>query len=132
MSKCRRILIVEDGRAARRMLALLLKALGDHEIETADDGPAALERLRDFRPDIALLDISLPGMNGYELATAIRSRHEFDDTLLVALTGYGQDEDRRRSSEAGFDEHRVKPVSVADLEELLAHPRLAPPHPRAL
>jgi signal transduction histidine kinase len=115
----RRILIVDDHIGAVRMLSLLLAKLGDHEIETAYDGPSALARIEQIHPEIVLLDIGLPGMNGYEVARTLRSKREFDDVLLVALTGYGQEEDRQRARQAGFDRHLVKPVETSKLKELL-------------
>jgi PAS domain S-box-containing protein len=119
----RRILVVDDNVGAAKMLATLLTRLGDHVAETVHDGPSALEKTIDWRPDIVFLDIGLPGMDGYEAATLIRQRRELDGVLLVALTGYGQYEDRLRSKEAGFDMHLVKPVQIAELEKALSEYR---------
>jgi two-component system CheB/CheR fusion protein len=113
----RRILIVDDNADAARMLARLLQ-MGGHEVEVTYDGPSALELVRASQPDLVLLDIGLPGMDGYEVARQIRQRDELEGTLLVALTGYGQAEDRQRAFAVGFDEHLVKPVSPQDLEPL--------------
>jgi CheY-like chemotaxis protein len=122
----RRVLVVDDNVGATRMLSVLLEKLGPHEVEVAHDGAAALEKAGRFRPDLVLLDIGLPGMDGFEVAGRLRQRDEFRDTLLVALTGYGQEKDRRKSMQAGFDEHVVKPPSVDLLQRLLSHPKLDP------
>lgn len=120
----RRILVVDDNESAARLLSLLFARLGTHEVETAHDGHTALRLVKDRRPDIVLLDIGLPGMDGYELARAIRAAPELNGTLLVALTGYGQEEDRRKSRAAGFDEHLVKPAPFDEIALLLQHPKL--------
>ena len=120
----RRILIVDDNSSAARILTMLLSRLGNHDVIAAQDGPAALQMAVDQRPDLILLDIGLPGMDGYEVCRALRIRPESRQTLVVALTGYGQEQDRHRSKAAGFDEHVVKPVSVATLSDLLSHPKL--------
>jgi signal transduction histidine kinase/DNA-binding response OmpR family regulator len=112
----RRILIVDDHPDLIGTLARFLRLSG-HEVRTAPNGPIALEELALYRPDVVLLDIGLPGMDGYEVAQSIRKQPGMETTVLVALTGYGQDEDRRRSREAGFDHHLIKPV---DLDALLA------------
>jgi PAS domain S-box-containing protein len=119
-----RILVVDDNAGAARMLALLLSRLAAHQVTTAHDGEAALSIIEQFRPEMILLDIGLPGMNGYEVAHAIRQDERFQHTLLVALTGYGQLEDRRRSKDAGFDEHLVKPPTLEDIKKLFVHPKL--------
>ena len=120
----RRILVVDDNVAAAQMLSLLLSRLGGHQVEIAHDGPTAVESVRARHPEIVLLDIGLPKMDGYEVGRTIRRDPTFDDVLVVALTGYGQEEDRRRSREAGFDEHLVKPPALEDLERLFVHPKL--------
>jgi PAS domain S-box-containing protein len=121
---CRRILIVEDNAGSAWILARLLAKLGDHEIQMAHDGLSAFDIAQDQHPEIILLDIGLPEMNGYEVATRLRQQPEFSRTLLVAMTGYGTEEDRRRSAEAGFDKHLVKPISLDQLREILADPKL--------
>ncbi|MGE0758697.1 MAG: response regulator, partial [Pirellulaceae bacterium] len=118
-------LVVDDNAAAAKMLSLLLRKMGPHHIELAHDGPRALELARDFQPDIVLLDIGLPRMSGYEVAQQLRELPRSSPLLLVALTGYGSDEDRRRSQLAGFDEHLIKPPALESLQQLLAHPVLA-------
>ena len=120
----RRIVVVDDNEGAAWMLSMLLKKLGDHEVQTAYDGPSALAKVQETCPDIVLLDIGLPGMDGYEVGRAVRQNPELDDVLLVALTGYGQEEDRRMSKEAGFDEHLTKPPSIDQMKAVLAHPKL--------
>ena len=112
-----RILVVDDIPDAAESLALLLRVEG-HEVRTAHDGPNALEVVGAFRPEVALLDIGLPRMDGYELARRLRGVPGLEATLLVALTGYGQEEDRRKSMEAGFDGHLVKPADPAALRAL--------------
>ena len=114
----RSILIVEDNADARDVLRVLLELEG-HEVETAEEGQAALELARTKDPDIALVDIGLPGIDGYEVARRLRARDP-RRPLLIALTGYGQPEDRRRATEAGFDDVLVKPVDPAPLTALLA------------
>lgn len=115
----RRILVVDDDRDSTVSLSMLLQIMG-HEVHTAHDGPAAVDTAHDYRPDIVLLDIGLPGMNGYEVARKIRQAPWGRNMILIALTGWGQEEDRRRSQEAGFDYHLVKPVEAASLTRLLA------------
>ncbi len=115
----RRVLVVDDNRDAAESLAMLLKLLGS-EVHVAYDGPGALEALRTYRPSVVLLDIGMPGMDGHEVARRIRRQPELQDVTLIALTGWGQEEDRRRSQEAGFDYHLIKPVDVGALETLLS------------
>jgi signal transduction histidine kinase len=115
----RRILIVDDNAEAADMLGALLRIAG-HEVALAHDGPAALEVARDFAPHLALLDLGLPVMDGYELARRLRLLEACSATLLVALSGYGQPDDRQRSAAAGFAHHLVKPVKLATLEALFA------------
>jgi PAS domain S-box-containing protein len=115
----RRILIVEDHEDAREGLRLLLAADG-HDVAVARDGPDGLDQLRRWRPEIALVDIGLPVLDGYGVAAAVRSDPAIRDLFLVAVTGYGQPEDRRHAFEAGFDEHVVKPVTPEALRRVLA------------
>jgi CheY-like chemotaxis protein len=119
-SRGKRALLVDDNSAALFLLKRLIAKLGPHEVATASDGPSALAEAKTFRPEIALLDIGLPGMDGYEVARRMRADPDLAGLKLVALTGYGQDEDRRCAEEAGFDRHLVKPVSIDDLRALLA------------
>ncbi len=114
----RRILVVDDNEDAANSLTMVLQ-LDGHEVECAYTGEAALERVATFVPDIALLDIGLPGMSGYELAERMRALPGFERVHLVALTGYGQSEDRARALASGFDSHLVKPAEFRALQEIL-------------
>jgi CheY-like chemotaxis protein len=119
----RRVLVVDDNKDAARSLARLLRREYAHEVTVAHDGPGAIAQAEAFKPDVVLLDIGLPGLNGYEVAATLRGRREFAHTLIVALTGWGQEHDRKLSREAGIDRHLVKPVDPEDLFELLSRPR---------
>jgi PAS domain S-box-containing protein len=114
-----RVLVVDDNRDSADTIATLLSLWG-HEARVAYDGPTALEEARDYQPGLVLLDIGLPGMTGLELARQLRQEVGLQDALLVAMTGYGRDDDRRRSMEAGLNAHLVKPVAPEALTELLA------------
>jgi signal transduction histidine kinase/CheY-like chemotaxis protein len=113
-----RVLIVDDNEDAALLLSEALTQAG-HRTEIAHDGPAALQVAPRFRPDVALLDIGLPVMDGFELARQIRAQPELASTRLIAVTGYGQEHDRRRTQAAGFDAHLVKPVDVDQLSDLV-------------
>jgi PAS domain S-box-containing protein len=115
----RRILIVDDNENAAHILAMLLKALGN-DVQTAFDGLSAIELAERFRPDVVLLDIGMPNMNGYEAARHIRQQPWGKSIVLAALTGWGQEDDKRRTREAGFDHHFVKPLDPAVLQRFLA------------
>ena len=117
----RRILIVEDSRDSRDMLRYLLEHAG-HEVHEAADGPSGVEAILKVRPDIALVDVGLPGLDGYEVARRVRADEAGATVRLVALTGYGLPEDHRRSQEAGFDAHLVKPVDPARLAAVIGAP----------
>ena len=117
-----RILVIDDNQDAASSLAMLLRVLGN-EVKTANDGPTALEIFPEFRPSVVLLDLGMPGMSGYEVAARLRALPEFDNATLVALTGWGQADDRRRTQEAGFDQHLIKPVSLDTLQILLTDSR---------
>ena len=117
-AESRRILVVDDNRDAAESLAALLQVLG-HEVEVAYDGASALEKAGLQRPQIVILDLSLPGLHGHEVGRRLRREPGFDDVLIVALTGHGQAEHRKRSQEAGFDAHLLKPVDLSDLEVIL-------------
>jgi len=117
-ARAHRILVVDDNQDAANSLGVLLRLSGQ-EVETAYSGAAALSRAADFRPALVLLDIGMPGMDGYQVARQIRQDPALAPIVLVAVTGWGQDEDRRRSKEAGFDHHFVKPVDPTTVEQLL-------------
>ncbi|WP_426110858.1 hybrid sensor histidine kinase/response regulator [Massilia sp. PWRC2] len=113
------ILVVDDNEDLAQSLAMLLELEG-HEVRTAHDGPAALEAAAAGRPQVMLLDIGLPGLDGFEVARRIRQSSSMQDVVLVAMTGCGQEADRQRSLQAGFDYHLVKPAEFAALQEILA------------
>jgi CheY-like chemotaxis protein len=114
----RRVLIVDDSEDGAQSLAMLLQ-FGGHDTYQAHDGVEAIEAATRLRPDVVLLDIGLPRLNGYEVCSRIRKEPWGSQVTLVALTGWGQEEDRHRSMEAGFDEHLVKPVDHDVLLDLL-------------
>ena len=114
----RRILVVDDNRDATDGLAMMLQMEG-HHIQAAYDGLEAIQVAASFRPELVLLDIGIPKMNGYEVARHIRKQPWGNSMVLIAMTGWGQEKDKRRSLEAGFDHHQTKPVDAATLEKLL-------------
>jgi len=114
-----RVLVVDDVEASAKTLAMMLHAIG-HEADTLTDPTEVTEYIEVHRPDTVFLDIAMPGMNGYDVARSVRCRPHLADVVLVALTGYGQDDDRRRAFEAGFNFHLCKPASLETLENLLA------------
>jgi CheY-like chemotaxis protein len=113
-----RILVVEDNVDLARGLARLIYNMG-HVVKATHDGPAAIESARSFHPEAVLLDIGLPGMDGYEVASRLRSDEGERSLVLVAISGYGQDEDLRRSHDAGFDFHLVKPIDMDALRQII-------------
>jgi two-component system CheB/CheR fusion protein len=115
----RRVLIVDDNVDSALSLGMLLKLQG-HQIQTANDGATALRIVAQFDPQIMFLDLGMPVIDGYEIARRLRERPESKKLFLVALTGWGQDDDRRRTREAGFNAHVVKPIQSAELQSLLA------------
>jgi DNA-binding response OmpR family regulator len=112
-----RILIVDDNKDLATSLARLLRLLG-HEVEVVFDGQMGVEAVRTFNPHVILLDIGLPGCDGYEVAQALRKQG--CTSTIIAVSGYGQEDDRRRSREAGIDHHVTKPMDVKTIEALLA------------
>ena len=114
-----RILVVDDNHDVADSLGMLLQLLG-YDVRIVHDGPLALATISSYRPAVVLLDIGMPGMDGYEVARQVRKQPEFKDLPLIALTGWGQEEDRRRTKEAGFNHHLVKPVDTDILERILA------------
>jgi CheY-like chemotaxis protein/nitrogen-specific signal transduction histidine kinase len=119
----RRILVVDDNRSSAQSLQILLRAMGQ-QVYAAFDGLTGLALARAQHPDVILLDIGLPVIDGYEVARRCREDERLKDIVLVAMTGYGKDSDRRRSQEAGFDAHLVKPVDKDDLRLLLSQPNI--------
>jgi len=120
-----RILIVDDNPLGSKSTAMVLRAMG-HELAVARDGIEGMECAQTFRPDVILLDIGLPRLNGLEVARRIRQQPWGKSVILIATTGYGQEEDRRRSLEAGFDHHLVKPINFAELTKKLSDRELRP------
>ena len=114
----RSVLVVDDNADAANSVAMLLRMAG-HEVHVENDGTGALERAATLQPEIVLLDIGLPGMSGYDVARQLRSRPGGNDMVIYAMTGYGAQEDRDRSKDAGFDGHLVKPVVPSDLVALM-------------
>jgi CheY-like chemotaxis protein len=114
-----RILLVEDNLDAAEAMSMLLKGLG-HAVTVVNDGSEAVEVARTVQPEVILLDIGLPGINGYELVSRLRQMPETRAARMIAVSGYGQQKDRQRSAEAGFDMHLVKPVDPVDLSNVLA------------
>lgn len=115
----RRILVADDNQDSAESLGMLLELAG-HEVRLAHDGLQALEAAASFAPDVMLLDIGLPRLDGYQVAMRLRQDPRLDRMLLVAVTGYGTDGDRERARAAGFDHHLVKPVDPRTLAELVA------------
>jgi len=115
----RRILCVDDNRDSADSLGMMLRYLGA-DVQIAYDGASALESIKICRPSIILMDLGMPELDGCEVARRIRQDPQHKDVLLIAMTGWGQEEDRRRSREAGFDHHLVKPVDLGALQALLA------------
>jgi CheY-like chemotaxis protein len=114
-----RILVVDDNQDGADLMAILLRLQG-HAVEVAHDGVTALKSAAAFDPDVVLLDIGLPGLDGYAVANQLRDTATRRLPCLIAMTGYGTDEDRQRTQEAGFDHHIVKPIEPAELNALLA------------
>jgi two-component system CheB/CheR fusion protein len=121
-SSHRSVLIVEDNVDSRNLLRELLQMDG-FEVLVAEDGTSGLRAIEGQRPDVALIDIGLPGISGYEVAKSVRTKLGNDQIQLVALTGYGRAEDRRAVRAAGFDEHLVKPLDLDELHRVLRKPR---------
>jgi CheY-like chemotaxis protein len=114
-----RVLVVDDNVDTAETLTMLLKESG-HDVRMAHDGSTALEAALEYRPNVMLMDIGLPALDGFEVAKRIRQQPVLNDVVLVAMTGYGQESDRQRSLEAGFDHHLVKPTKFEKVQEILA------------
>jgi CheY-like chemotaxis protein len=112
------VLVVDDNRDAAESLGILLKFLGA-EVRVMHDGLSALKALESFHADLAFLDIGMPRMDGYELSRRIRQQPGGEEIMLIALTGWGQDKDRRRSQEAGFNHHLIKPADIDAVQALM-------------
>ena len=126
----KRVLVVEDHADARETLRMMLELSG-HEVHEAEDGLQGLEVWRRTQPDVAFVDISMPGIDGFEFARRVRGDPNGLDVTLVALTGYGFPEDRERSRQAGFDHHLVKPVARKALDDILSAASTRPSSPLA-
>ncbi len=118
-------LVVDDNVDTVATLAMLVQESG-HEVRTAYDGSSVVEAALEYRPHVVLLDIGLPGLDGFEVAKRLRQQHALQNLVLVAMTGYGTDGDRRRSQEAGFDHHLVKPGDFGKVLQILATVAEAP------
>jgi CheY-like chemotaxis protein len=118
----RRILVVDDSRDGADTLARMLRLMGN-DVRTANDGLEGVEAAREFRPEVVLMDVGMPLLNGLDATRRIRGQEWGRDMTIIALTGWGQEGDKERSREAGCDGHLVKPVDIADLEELLGRRR---------
>ena len=118
----RKVLLVDDDQDSAEALSRLLRNQG-HEVRTAIDGASALAVADEFRPELVLLDIGMPVVNGFEVASRLRAKAEFNDTIIIAVTGYGQEETLKRSREAGFDDLTVKPIGLEKLTELMRRTR---------
>ena len=117
-----RVLVVDDETNIVELLSVSLKFQG-FEVYTAANGPAALDRAREIKPDAVILDVMMPGLDGYEVARRIRARTDPRRLRLIALTGFGQEDDRHRALEAGFDAHLVKPIDFEQLARIVAQAR---------
>jgi len=114
----RRIVVADDNEDSAQSFAMLLSFSG-HEVRVAHDGEEALDAVRSFRPDVAFLDIGMPRLSGYEVAEAVRAEPWGRDIKLIAVTGWGQADDKVRARSAGFDQHLVKPIDPTDVDRLL-------------
>lgn len=115
----KRVLVVDDNVDGAEMLAMMLELSG-YETRTASDGLEAIDVVKAFAPHVVFLDIAMPGLDGYEVAKRLRAEPAFDALILVALTGWGGDDDKRRTKDAGFDRHITKPVEPAAVTALFA------------
>jgi len=114
-----RILVIDDNVDLANGLARLLRILG-HHVQVAYDGPSGLDKAKELNPEFILLDIGLPGMDGYQAAAHIRREEGTKSAMIVAISGYGEEEDRRRAEQAGFNHYLVKPIAFEDLIEILS------------
>jgi CheY-like chemotaxis protein len=114
----KKVLVVDDNPNQSKTMAILLQLMG-MDVHVADDGPTALDAVKNLAPDVALIDIGLPGMDGYHLARLIRTLPEAENIKLIAQTGWARDEDREKAKDAGFDYHLTKPIDHKALEAIL-------------
>ena len=119
MAQGKRVAIVEDNKLQAQSLAILLEMMG-YQVRTASDASTALSMIAEFVPQVALIDIGLPGLNGYELARRLRDLPQLRDITLIAQTGWGTEDDREQARQAGFQHHLTKPIDHKRLEEILA------------
>jgi CheY-like chemotaxis protein len=119
------VLVVDDNQAAVKLLSMVIKSLGN-EVRTAYNGEEAIEVAASFHPEVVLMDLGMPKMNGFEAARHIREQPWGQNMLLIALSGWGQEDDKRKTKEAGFDHHLTKPAEPAELKKLLATPAMVP------
>lgn len=120
VSRKLKVLMVDDSEAAAKTMGLMIELLG-HDVRLVYDGPSAIEQARHYLPDVVLLDIGLPGMNGYETCRLMKQEAQLGNTLFIAQTGWGQSEHRKMSQEAGFKHHLLKPVSMEILSDILSN-----------
>jgi CheY-like chemotaxis protein len=125
-----RILVVDDNQDSADSIAILLRTMGN-EVRSAHDGLEAVDAAAEFQPDIVLLDLGLPKLNGFDAARRIREQPGGQERVLIALTGWGQEEDRCRTKDAGFDHHLTKPIDFEVLRELLAASKISHPERRS-
>lgn len=118
MTSTLKILIIDDNEPSAKTLGWMMELIG-HDARLAFDGSAGIEAAKEYKPDVVLLDIGLPIINGYEACSIMRKDAMFSNTIFIAQTGWGQEEHRQRSKEAGFDFHLVKPIQLEQLRELL-------------
>jgi two-component system CheB/CheR fusion protein len=118
MNTLKRLLVIDDNKDAAESMSMLLEMWG-HEVAYAYDGPSALQTAQQWHPEAVILDIGLPGMDGYQVAERLRALPRGKQAVLIAITGYGQEDDRRRSRRAGIDHHLVKPVAPDMLRRLI-------------
>ena len=117
-----RVLVVDDNEDLARGLAKLLEIHG-HHVRVAFDGPSGVDAAKEWHPEFVILDIGLPGMDGFQVASLLRQFEDTKHAVIVAISGYGQEEDRNRSRQAGFDHHLVKPINSDELAKIMAKPR---------
>jgi len=116
----KRVMVVDDSVNAAQVMGWMFELIHGHEVQLAHDGASSIAIAMKFRPHLIMLDIGMPGMTGYEICRAMRQEPVLKDTIIVAQTGWGEKKHRQRTKEAGFDNHLVKPVTLEDIQEILA------------